>query len=481
MNIHILHTNDVHSQLENYMRLGTRLRQLRMSVQQRGEPVLTFDLGDVLDRVRPETEATQGRMNAALMAALEYDGWVFGNNEGLTIPPVHWQGLIERSRTLAFGTNLRAAGGWRLPGFVDWHVYDAGGVRVGVFGLTADYRLPYNRLGIQVDPPLTSARQAVDALRQQGAEVVVLLSHLGLAADRQLARQVAGIDIILGGHSHQFMPCEEWVGQTAIFQPGKHAQVFGYTVLSFDTQTRRLTDVHSQPVVVHPYDPLDPAMLSAYRGYLPDIEERLQQPVVQLNAPLPVRFDGESPFANLLADALLQAFPCDAALVMSGALTASLLAGTVRMQHVHGACTTPTRPLRMTLRGAELLSLLEKAVRPEYHGRAGYGYGFRGSVVGFLALANACVSLSWDRQGERVQVHRVLVGGQPLQRDRMYRVVTCEYLWLAPVFPEFQRGVDVQMEVPLVREVLLAALADPHLLAKAQQPRYCWLQGGTGG
>lgn len=471
MNIHLLHVNDIHSQIENHMRLGALLRRLRTELQSRGEPVLTFDIGDTIDRVRPEAEATRGVLNAALLGALGVDGWVFGNNEGLTVPVASWPQLAARAQTTVFGTNLRHDDGTALSGFVDVKVYQANGVRVGVFGVTPNYERPYAVLGIRALDPFAAAAAATDSLRAQGCEVVVALSHLGLFADRTLAAQVPEIDVILGGHSHQFMTAAETVGQTAIFQAGKHGFAFGHTTVEFDSVARRIQRVTSEPLAVDVHGPLDQQMLSTYRGYLPDIAGHLKASVTTLDQPLQVLFDRETALSNLLVDALFAAYPCDLGLIMAGALTASLRAGEVLVEHVHGACSTPTRPILISLTGRDIYHIVERSVLPECYDRKGFGFGFRGSVVGFLALANAAAVLERDQVGGRRLVS-LKVNGQPLVPDRWYRVVTCEYLWLAPVFPEFHGGRDVEFEVPLVRDVLRDAMRNRDQITAAHTNRY---------
>jgi 5'-nucleotidase len=469
--VHLLHTNDVHSQVENYLRLGARLRALREQIRHEGQPVLTFDIGDVLDRVRPETEATLGRLNAALMRALEYDGWVFGNNEGLTIPVSAWRDLVRLSGTTVFGTNLRGRGGEAFSYFADHRIYEQAGLRIGVFGVTPNYDLAYRALQVRALPPLARARETARRLRGEGCHIVIALSHLGLPEDHRLAAEVPEIDVILGGHTHHFLTGAEWVGHTAIFQAGKHALAFGHTVVDYDPVAGRVRGVVSETVPVPLDGPPDAAMASVYEEWLPRIGESLGQPVAALPHPLPVAFDEESLFANVLVEALFDAYPCDLGVMMAGALNASLLAGQVRLRDVLGACSTPTRPLLVTLKGREIQAIIDKSLQPEYYGRHGFGFGFRGALVGRLALAGASVEVVPDGPG-RWKARRILIGGRVLEPDQTYRVVTCEYLWLAPVFREFQAGRDVEVKAPLVREVLLARLNDARLIERARTPRY---------
>ncbi|RIV24268.1 bifunctional metallophosphatase/5'-nucleotidase [Alicyclobacillaceae bacterium I2511] len=479
LNLHLFHTNDVHSQLENYMRLGALLRTYRNQVVQRGECALTFDIGDLVDRERPETEATDGRINAALLATLGYDGWVYGNNEGLTLPKQGWPDLVATAKTRVFVSNLRNKDGGRLPGFCDWHIYKCAQLKVGVFGLTPKYDEPYANLGVKLLPPFSVAEEVVQTLQQQGCQIIVALSHLGLAVDRKLAQAVPGIDVILGGHTHQFMESAEWVGHTAVFQPGKHALAFGHTVVYYDLHQGRVSGVVGEPIRVPLGGPMDVGMLTAYQKALPEANVVMHRPLVHLNSPQPVIYDGESRFANLMVDSLLFAYPADIGLMMSGALTASLLAGDVVREHLHAACTTPTRPLRMDLAGSDLWSVVEQGAQPEAYFRPGFGFGFRGSVVGWLALAGAVahfVSVSGGQDSADAVQHwrlqQLWIQGQPVELNRMYRVVTCEYLWLAPIFLAFRNGQNIEVEPPLVREVLADGLQNQAIRTSAAVSRY---------
>lgn len=470
MKIHLLQTNDIHSQLENYMRLAASLRQQRARLREQGDAVLTFDIGDILDRVRPETEATYGAINAAMMAAVGYDAWVFGNNEGLTIPVDRWDELRRLSGAVVFGSNLRTSCGSQLVGFADSQVFTAGGVRIGVFGVTAAYKEPYELLDVDVTSPFAAAAAQVDQLHSQGCDIVVALSHLGLWDDRKLAVQVPGIDVVLGSHSHNFMEAAEVIEGTAVFQPGAHGLRYGHTVIDFDTRSGCIQSIDCEAIAVDLHGPLDADTHSVYREYRPVFDEVLNQPVVCLPRPLPVRMDSESPLANILVEGLFERYPCDLGMMMAGALNASLRAGQIRRRHVHGACATPTRPVLLTLSGENIRNILEKSMSPEYYNQTGRGYGFRGGVIGFMAVANVDVEFALTHKNPRI--HSVLIAGQPLNPLRRYRIVTCEYLWLSTVFAEFREAEDIQVQVPLVREVLGDALANPRVRDQADVCHY---------
>jgi 2',3'-cyclic-nucleotide 2'-phosphodiesterase (5'-nucleotidase family) len=451
------------------MRLGRQLRHMRQSLAAAGDIVLTFDLGDLMDRVRPETEATMGLLNVDMMAGLGVDGWVFGNNEGLTIPVADWPLLAKRSQTVVFGTNLKRDAHADFSFFADHHVYEQQGVRIGVFGLTPHYELPYDMLGVKVLNPFDRAATAVAALNARGCQVIICLSHLGRRTDHQLASEVSGIDVILGSHTHEFMTAAEWENGTAIFQPGKFAHVFGHTVLTLNRESR-VTDVVSQPVPVDLHGQYDGEMASVYAAYLPRINQVLSRSVVTLPERLPVVYERESLFANMMADVLYDEFAGDFSVMMTGALNASLLPGIATLEHLLGACPTPTRPLVLGLTGAELYTIFQQGVQRETYMRHGIGFGFRGGRIGYLVVSGATIELTVA--DDQPLVKRVLVQGEPLDMQRTYRVITCEYLWLSPVFTPFRQSRDVTYQAPLVREVLLARMQEKGRLERARVPRY---------
>ena len=75
--------------------------------------------------------------------------------------------------------------------------------------------------------PQPAVEKFLPRLREEGAEIIVALSHLGLGGDVQLARSVRGIDVIVGGHSQNCMKSAEKVGDTLIVQAGAHGSDLG--------------------------------------------------------------------------------------------------------------------------------------------------------------------------------------------------------------------------------------------------------------
>jgi len=120
---------------------------------------------------------------------------------------------------------------WEEQVFESTEFFEKGGVRVAVIGQAMPYTpianprwmIPNWSFGIR--PELLQAN--VDAARDAGAEVVVLLSHDGFDVDQKLATVVSGIDVILTGHTHDAVPEAIKVGDTLLLSSGSHGKYLG--------------------------------------------------------------------------------------------------------------------------------------------------------------------------------------------------------------------------------------------------------------
>ena len=107
-------------------------------------------------------------------------------------------------------------------------MFEAGGVQVGVIGQAFPFTpisnprwmFPKWSFGLRVD----DIRKEVAAVKAKGAQLVVLLSHNGFDVDRKVSREVAGIDVILCGHTHDAVPDVTKVGRTLIVSTGSHGK-----------------------------------------------------------------------------------------------------------------------------------------------------------------------------------------------------------------------------------------------------------------
>ena len=130
-------------------------------------------------------------------------------------------------------------------------ITEKAGTRVAVLGLTVPMVRPGSwptRLGSLVfEDPIAAARAHAPALRQQ-ADLLILLTHLGLELDRRLAEEVPGIDLILGGHDHVATHTPVPAGSTVIIHPGANGRRAAIVKIDVSTAGAKLVSAELAPL-----------------------------------------------------------------------------------------------------------------------------------------------------------------------------------------------------------------------------------------
>ncbi len=223
--ITILHTNDVHSHIDpfgpedgrNANQGGVARRAaLIKSIRKENPNTLLLDAGDIFQGT-PYFNYYGGELEFRLMSMLKYDAATIGNHDfdnGI-------DGLYTQLPHANF--NFVSANYDFKNTILDTHVkpykvYKKGGIRIGVFGLGIELQgLVDNRLykeTVYLDPVEISQDMSRILRIEEKCDLVICLSHLGYyyknyskkASDLNLARATKDIDLIIGGHTHTFLP-----------------------------------------------------------------------------------------------------------------------------------------------------------------------------------------------------------------------------------------------------------------------------------
>ena len=172
------------------------------------------------------------------------------------------------------------------PVFEPYVIREINGVPVAIIGQAFPYTpianpryfVPDWTFGIQE----SELQKRVDEARGKGAQVVVLLSHNGMDVDLKLAGRVTGIDIILGGHTHDGVPAPTVVanrgGKTLVTNAGSNGKFLA--LVDLDVRNGKLADYRYRllPVFANllPEDPAMAALIMNYRApYLDKLSEKL--------------------------------------------------------------------------------------------------------------------------------------------------------------------------------------------------------------
>jgi len=189
-------------------------------VRDSGDAVAVVSTGD--DLMNRYFHAFGGVPIFDLMDDAGYELYAFGNHEFDKGPEVLRDALAAADFEIVC-TDLKTEG-TALDGLtVPTIVRDYGGVKVGFFSLmTEDFPLVTSGGDVVIESDnLSAAHAGVAAVRKQGAELVVALTHVGVERDIEIARSVPGIDIMFGGHSHAYLDEAIRIGGTTIVNGGE--------------------------------------------------------------------------------------------------------------------------------------------------------------------------------------------------------------------------------------------------------------------
>lgn len=245
LTLHILHTNDFHGKLNE-----SGANRLRAAISDlNGAPYLLLDAGDAIKAGNVGVNPF-GEPILETMSDLGYHAMTIGNRE------FHiWQTALEtkinRARFPVLSANMRPKNEDVTTFPVQDHITIAvNGLNISIFGLTVP--MVTEKMAAKAvsaflfDDPVAIARKQVANLRYN-ADILIALTHIGIGPDRNLAEQVPGIDLIIGGHTHVVLEQPETVNTVPILQAGSHARYFGHAELSLGRD-----GVHIESYTLHP-------------------------------------------------------------------------------------------------------------------------------------------------------------------------------------------------------------------------------------
>lgn len=410
----ILHANDVHGRVEGLARIATLVETTRRVYPD--QPVLYFDLGDSEDTTNRLSSLTKGVAMHRLLSAAGCDASVVGNATTIRYGPriVGEQAAAARYPLLL--ANVREPDGSLLPGVRASAIVHAGPLRLGLIGVTSalddggDRGSTYERdFGMRVLPVAPLVRELAAELRREGVHAVLLLSHLGLPADRELAAELQGVvPLILGGHSHHLLPQGERVGDVMIAQAGEYAQHLGRVDLLWEGD-RLLVERATVEPVPHTVTP-SASVLEEARVLENEAARFLNEIVGELAEPLDLAHDRECGVGDFMADVLRERTQAEVALVTAGqAFTGPLPAGPLARLTLWEVCPSPANPTVARMTGAQLVAVVARGLDPQF--ARDTPRPLRGSPRGLMHLSGATV-----RDG------RLFVGDAPVEADRVYLV-----------------------------------------------------------
>lgn len=258
----VIHTNDFHGHIkaEGDYAGAARIAALVDETRANHERVLVLDAGDAISGT-PVSTMFKGLPIFEILNMVGYDAGAIGNHEF-----DHGYARIDEFREVAnyplLSANAFAPHG-DLIGDSPVLIKEIGGIRIAIVGLITDYTpnmiTPTGNENISFAPPMYSVAAIVRAMRPQ-VDLLIALSHLGHEEDKQLARTVPGIDLIVGGHSHTLVEEPVLIGDTRVVQANYYGTHVGFLELTVDTESGGIADVDGGLIKAADLPPGNPAV-----------------------------------------------------------------------------------------------------------------------------------------------------------------------------------------------------------------------------
>lgn len=496
----IIGTNDVHGEISSrpdrggLTTISGYVNVLRAAREEDGGAVLLIDAGDMwqgtLDSNLNEGAAVVAAYNAlgytaAAIGNHEFDFGPVGQNAIPTEPGEDPRGALKQRASEAFFPLLAANLFDDATGApVEWPnvrpsvLVDVNGLKVGIIGVMTSMAMQAtiaaNIVDLRVAPLVPVIENEARALRESGADLIVVTAHAGgKCTEFESRTDLSSCDLtgeifrvanslpkglvnhIIAGHVHQGIA--HIVNGTSITSSFSNTYAFSRVDFLIEKDTQRIVGRQ----VFQPHRALDG---ETYEGRIVNSDttvaaiaaraaafarERKQMRLgVQLDSEFTLDGNPESTLGNLFTDALLDSVDADIAIHnVGGGLRSNLAAGELTFGGVYELSPFDNRVVSIDLSGAEL----RKVVAKQAH-RASRSMGFSGMRVFVSCEAND------------MSVRMLLSSGDEIRDDDTVKVIVNDYIAfggdgiLAPVMPA--EGFEIDSNMPTTRDVFVAWLSE---------------------
>ena len=380
----ILHTNDVHGSIELYAKVAA----MKGDYEAQGAQVILADAGDY-SQGTVYVSVNKGKDAVTMMNAAGYDVATIGNHE-FDYGYAQLKSNLNSAGFKVVCANVLQDGS---PVFDAYTMINKGGVQVAFVGLeTPEAQTKANPALIQGltflagDEMYDAVQTQVDAARTDGADIVIVLTHLGVDSSSEpntsydLYKKVNGIDFIIDGHSHTVMtkgPEGEPIQST-----GTALNNIG--VITIDNATKKIEsnelipiwhteEVDGTNVTVYDYTKSDETVANAAKAIIDpidaDYDQKFAESAVDLNgAKAPGNRTEETNLGDLITDAMMWAIKTKApgvdmnnavAITNGGGIRAAIAKGDITKKDVNTVLPFGNTLAVVYVKGSELLEALE--------------------------------------------------------------------------------------------------------------------------
>ncbi len=429
---------------------------------------LLLDAGDFFQG-RPVGTVTNGVAVIEYMNMIGYDAMTIGNHE-FDILQADLEPTLEIANFPILTCNVIDTRTGKIPWYAfPYTIVHRMGLRIGILGFTTTdtekMSFPENVRNIQFLDEKESVSKYVKILREEEkVDLVIVLGHAGLPYDvestylsrydakgnpryatrtahwgwdaQEIAREVEGIDLFIGGHMHRGIP-KPWIDPVThnmVIQGYAYGSNLGMITLTIDPETKTVTGYELPAIREGAMLTLfedqffpDPEARELIEGYVAIAEEGMDEVVGYAKSHLSrTNVDAQSPMGNTIVESMKYIVNADFAFLNLGGVRAEIKSGPVTYRNIFDVMPFDNMVTSFTCDGRTLRRIIETRVEGS---RAGL-------IVAGVEVAYSRKRPNFDR------VTKLLIGGQPWDPDKIYTVATTDFLM------QGNAGLTMLMSIP---------------------------------
>ncbi|MDD3419750.1 MAG: bifunctional UDP-sugar hydrolase/5'-nucleotidase [Candidatus Gastranaerophilales bacterium] len=442
----ILHSNDIHGRIEpisykDSKPLGGWARRagLIKEIESKKENTLILDAGDIYQG-SVYYQIYEGMPEMNFLDQAGYDAICVGNHEldkGLDA----FENLTKLTSVPFLGANVEFSSNFYLNGKIKSHITkDLNGFKVGVIGMTTPELKHLSAYSDYINQPdyYKTLQFFINYLKND-VDLLVLLSHSGVEQDIETAKNVDGLDVIVGGHSHTFMEkpyCAVKNGRkTLVVQAGEFGIKLGELDIEFNE--KGIQKYTYQLIPLDETVPTDKKIEKKIAELNTGLERIKNEKLGELKSPLDCTSASLSKTLTNSGALVLEAISkasndIDAVMINAGTIRGNkiLPKGKITKMDVIEMLPFANKMVIVDLKGKDIKSILETSAR--YAPNRNEAFLQTKGLSYTIDTKQPAQALSPDLEKvtkEGCRVKDVKINNKPLDEEATYKILTTDFLY----------------------------------------------------
>lgn len=361
----ILHSNDFHGHIQqegNYAG-AAKIAAFIKRMKNNRDDVLVVDAGDAVSGT-PVSTLFRGTPVFEIMSEMNYDLGNLGNHEfdygyrqieafkkEASFPILSANAFNPKGNMLADKASI---------------LLTVNKVNIGIIGVitesTPHITIPSGNQGVRFSSAINAIENEIQSIGKK-ADLIVVLSHLGIEEDIEVAKSIDGIALIIGGHSHTKLWPAMRVNNTWIVQADQYGSVLGKAELTVDSEKNTILSFHSTLIPASQLGAADKGVQKLVRLWEKRVEDRVDFEIAESS-----KIISGGDLRQLIEKIMTDTAMADFGYYNKGGIRDSIPQGKVTARHIWNLEPFGNTLSTMSLNGKQLKHLLlrEEEDRPDF-------------------------------------------------------------------------------------------------------------------